>query len=99
MNRKVHTTEIIHGDLTGTNILIDENRNACLTGFGLSAIKAEFEGSSYWSSTVNGSMRYRAPELLPPIDGDLYDFAPIVTSACDIYSLGSVMLQVCEHLS
>lgn len=93
----MHSKEIIHGDLTGNNVLIDNNQHACLLGFGLSSIHAEFEGTSYWSSTVGGAVRWRAIELLPPVNGDLYEFTPVVTPSCDIYSFGSVMLQVCEH--
>ncbi|KAF7979509.1 hypothetical protein HWV62_42072 [Athelia sp. TMB] len=90
----LHSKNIIHGDLTGTNILIDENEKACLTGFGLFTIKAEHGGTTYWSSTLGGGMRYRAPELLPPLDSDkLLDFKPVVTLACDIYSMGSIILQ------
>lgn len=95
LTQAVHNKDIIHGDLTGTNILIDENQKACLTGFGLFTVKAEHEGATYWSSTIGGGMRYRAPELLPPLDGDLFDFKPVVTLACDIYSMGSIILQVC----
>ncbi|KAJ6542671.1 kinase-like domain-containing protein, partial [Mycena capillaripes] len=32
----LHSCKIVHGDLRGSNILIDENWNACLADFGLS---------------------------------------------------------------
>lgn len=93
---KVHSHDIIiiHGDLTGTNILINERREACLVDFGMSSVKAEFEGTSYWSSTIGGAMRWRAPELLPTLGTDVYTFTPELTPACDIYSFGCVMLHV-----
>lgn len=87
---EVHNKEIVHGDLTGTNIFVDKHRNAYLIGFGLSSVEVEFEGTS----TVGGAMRWRAPELLPLVKGDLYGYTPTLTSACDIYSFGSVTLQV-----
>ena len=59
--------------------------------FGLSTIKAEFEGTSYYSSTVGGALRWRAPELLAVSE---HDVAPNLSTACDIYSYGSIMLQV-----
>ncbi|KAF7975592.1 hypothetical protein HWV62_9155 [Athelia sp. TMB] len=90
----LHSKGIIHGDLTGANVLIDDAGRACLVDFGLSFIKAEFEGTSYWSSMMGGAIRWRAPELLPPLAGDETDFKPNLTSACDIYSYGSVMLHV-----
>jgi serine/threonine protein kinase len=73
------------------NILIDRNGKALLVDFGLSTIKAEFEGTSYYSSTVGGALRWRAPELLAVTDRDV---APNLSTACDIYSYGSIMLQV-----
>jgi serine/threonine protein kinase len=72
------------------NILIDSHARARLVDFGLSTIKAEFEGS-YYSSTVGGALRWRAPELLS-ILGD--DVSPTLTFACDIYSYGGITLQV-----
>jgi serine/threonine protein kinase len=84
---------VIHGDLTGTNVLIDLNGKAYIADFGLSAIKAEFENtpSSYWPSTVGGAIRWRAPELLPAPSND---YVPVLSSPCDVYSFGSLTLQV-----
>jgi serine/threonine protein kinase len=73
------------------NILIDDNGKARLVDFGLSTIKAEFEGTSYSSSTVGGAIRWRALELLP---FTAEDFTPKLTAACDVYSYGGIMLQV-----
>lgn len=90
----VHSEGIIHGDLTGANVLIDDSGVACLVDFGLSLIKVDFEGTSFITSTVGGAMRFRAPELLPSIEVEIYDkFKATLTFACDIYSLGSVTLQ------
>jgi serine/threonine protein kinase len=102
---------VIHGDLTGVcdgtpaylcthvsiqaNILIDGVGKARLVDFGLSTIKAEFEGTSYDSSTVGGALRWRAPELLAVCEDDI---ACNLSAACDIYSYGSVMLQVCTMM-
>lgn len=61
-----------------------------MIGFGLSSVEAELEGTS----TAGAAMRWRAPELLPPMGADLYSFTPTLTLACDIYSFGSVTLQV-----
>ena len=72
------------------NILIESDGKARLVDFGLSTIKAVFEGTSYSLSTVGGAIRWRARELLHFTE----DFTPVLTTACDIYSYGSVMLQV-----
>lgn len=89
--RIVHFKSVIHGDLTGTNVLIDRNGKAYIVDFGLSTIKAEFENTPYWPSTVGGAIRWRAPELLPTPSNN---YAPVLSSACDVYSFGSLMLQV-----
>lgn len=87
----VHSKAVIHGDLTGTNVLIDLNGKAYITDFGLSAIKAEFGNTHYWPSTVGGAIRWRAPELLPTPSNN---YAPVLNSPCDVYSFGSLTLQV-----
>lgn len=109
----VHSQNIMHGDLTAANVLIDDNEKACLTDFGLSSIKEEFEGTSFLSvsgsllsvqhfksstfiqSTIGGALRFRALEISPPVEGSYENFKPELTFACDVYSLGSVILQVC----
>ncbi|KZP21627.1 kinase-like protein [Athelia psychrophila] len=85
---------IVHGDLTGANILIDDQGNALLVDFGRSSIKVQFvPGTSFWTSTTGGAVRWCAPELLPqlPFDEDTKT-VPEVTVACDIFSFGCVML-------
>ncbi|KZP30416.1 kinase-like protein [Athelia psychrophila] len=92
----LHSKDIIHGDLTCKNILIDNQGKACITDFGLSILKAEFEGTHYMTSTAGGAIRYRAPELFPGPSNDpavLNGFTPVLTPACDIWSLASVILQ------
>ncbi|KAF7971707.1 hypothetical protein HWV62_20059 [Athelia sp. TMB] len=76
------------------NVLINDEGNACLTDFGLSFISPEFLDTSYWSRSVGGAIRWRAPELVPPISSvlDLEEYVPDLTSKCDIYSFGSLLL-------
>jgi len=82
---------VIHGDLTGSNILVDSKGRACLCDFGLSTILAEFHGTSYFTSTISGSVRWAAPELYRIKDGVI---AIGLSTGSDIYSFGSVMLQI-----
>ena len=97
---EVHSQGIGHGDLTCKNVLINDQGDACITDFGLSMIIIEFDGTHYVTSTVGGAMRYRAPELLPSnaaeIMSDGFQFTAVLTPACDIWSLASVILQVCS---
>ncbi|KZP07307.1 kinase-like protein [Athelia psychrophila] len=91
----LHSSLIIHGDLTPANVLIDENYNACLTDFGLSTLTGGLEGTSYWTSTIGGAMRWRAPELVPDIHYEATAaFEPRLTTECDIYSYGQILLQI-----
>ncbi|KAG1867760.1 kinase-like domain-containing protein [Suillus subluteus] len=89
----LHTNNIIHGDLTGPNVLIHGDGTACLADFGLSLVYSEVLSVSLasWTSNFHGNFRWLAPELLGEPDNEL----PIRPSKCsDIYSFGGVMLQV-----
>ena len=103
----VHSKNVIHGDLTGvrsywpvclgfktqlcpqSNILIDHDGTARLIDFGLSTIKPDFDVTSFDSSTIGGAVRWLAPELLPSTGK-----TRVLSRPSDIYSLGSVILQV-----
>ncbi|KAG1818661.1 kinase-like domain-containing protein [Suillus subaureus] len=91
--RYLHSNEVVHGDLSGSNILVMENGTACLSDFGLSGVVSEFFGSSTFSSTISGNIRWGAPELFAlPENQDGSTNRP--TKEADIYSFGSIMLQV-----
>ncbi|KAG1720142.1 kinase-like domain-containing protein [Suillus lakei] len=82
----LHTSEVVHGNLSGNNVLIDNLGKARLTDFGLSAASGGFRGASYLGQAGRpGAIRWAAPEL---IDGQHSTFES------DIYSFGSIMLQV-----
>lgn len=103
----VHSVNIVHGDLTGvrmlkryqlscllviyqSNILIDANGMALLTDFGLSNVTAGAFGS-YITSSIGGSVRWAPPEQFR-LSRD-YRISTVTTYG-DIYSYGSVILQV-----
>ncbi|KAF7975061.1 hypothetical protein HWV62_16126 [Athelia sp. TMB] len=90
----LHSKDVIHGDLTSGNVLIDATGRARLVDFGLSSIMAAFENTSFLTLTIGGALRFRALEISPPLHGSPEDFHPTLTTACDIYSLGSVTLQI-----
>ncbi|KAG0701075.1 kinase-like domain-containing protein [Suillus ampliporus] len=87
----LHSEGVVHGDITGSNILIDGREEPLLSDFGLSFLDVELTGKSYLTSCKPGNVRWAAPELLIPLqDGSL-------CRACvksDIYSVGCVILQV-----
>ncbi|KAL0570232.1 hypothetical protein V5O48_011740 [Marasmius crinis-equi] len=87
----LHSFDIVHGDLTGSNVLIDGDGRARLGDFGLSSLMADFDGCHY-SSHLGGAVRWA--------DASLYmirheeDRIPVLTTCSDIYSLGSVILEI-----
>ncbi|TDL29261.1 kinase-like protein [Rickenella mellea] len=86
----LHSKGIIHGDLTGPNILVDDDHHACLSDFGLSVLAKELDFPTMpQSSAVGGAVRWAAPELFS-FDG----IGTALTQWCDIYSFGSVALEI-----
>ncbi|KAI5989919.1 kinase-like protein, partial [Pisolithus albus] len=89
----VHSNNICHGDLTGSNILIDRNENMLISDFGLSSIIAEFNHTSYFRSCRPGAIRWADPQLFSGStdanDGSL----PRADMTNDIYSMGCIILQ------
>ncbi|KAG1747995.1 kinase-like protein, partial [Suillus paluster] len=92
----LHKQSIVHGDLTGSNVLIYGDGRACLADFGLSTIIWEFIGTSYFTSSIKGNIRWAAAELfeVPEDDDDDEAASASLSIECDIYSFGSITLQV-----
>lgn len=84
----LHNESVVHGDLTGSNVLINGKGRACLADFGLSTIIVEFIGTSYFTTSVWGNVRWAATELYETPDN------ASLTTECDVYSFGSIMLQI-----
>ncbi|KAG2347896.1 kinase-like protein, partial [Suillus weaverae] len=82
---------VVHGDLTGTNVLVDGDRRACLADFGLSGTLTQPAGMTYLAklSCHPGAVRWTAPELLSEEESD-----SAITTQSDIYSFGNIFLQV-----
>lgn len=81
---------VTHGDLTGSNVLILGDKTACIADFGLSSMLGDLQtGSTYLAASAMypGAVRWTAPEFL--LSDDVQP-----TTLSDIYSLGSIMLQV-----
>ncbi|KAF8145297.1 kinase-like domain-containing protein [Mycena galopus ATCC 62051] len=82
----LHSSGIVHGDLRGSNILINEDLSACLADFGLSIFS---DATTSLSTGRAGSVYWMAPELLDPAEDK---FAR--TPASDIYAFGCVCLEL-----
>ncbi|KAG1797527.1 kinase-like domain-containing protein, partial [Suillus variegatus] len=90
--RYLHSHSVMHGDITGANILIDKGGHARLIDFGLSTITQPLLGQSHLAVTSihHGAIPYAAPELiLPDTTRD-----PGLVEKHDIYFFGCVMLQI-----
>ncbi|OAX38432.1 kinase-like protein [Rhizopogon vinicolor AM-OR11-026] len=89
--RYLHSVPVMHGDLTGANILIDKGGNARLIDFGLSCFIRPLLSQSHLAITSvhPGAIRYAAPEL---VTSD--DVCDLPMEKVDVYSFGCVMLQV-----
>ncbi|KAJ7743325.1 kinase-like protein [Mycena metata] len=108
----LHENSIVHGDLTGSNILIDDQHHARLCDFGLSSIVVEFCGTTGLTSCIGGAVRWADAALysisssedgLDEARGREIEGArarqsgvtePVITTRSDIYSFGSVTLEI-----
>ncbi|KAF8155115.1 kinase-like domain-containing protein [Mycena galopus ATCC 62051] len=85
----LHSRNIVHGDLKGANILINDDWTACLADFGLSAFT---DVTSMRSSTQRaGSAYWMAPELIDP---DRFNCKFVRTPATDVYAFACVCVEL-----
>ncbi|KAG9310096.1 kinase-like domain-containing protein [Chiua virens] len=85
----LHHSGVIHGDLTGSNILVDGLGRIFISDFGLSFT---FLDASESGTSRIGAYRWAANELF--VLPDLENSRPIPNKSSDIYSFGCVLWQV-----
>ncbi|KAJ7041246.1 hypothetical protein C8F04DRAFT_1177432 [Mycena alexandri] len=85
----LHSRKIVHGDLRGANILINEDWSACLADFGLSVFANTT--TSMYTSTRAGSIYWMAPELIDP---DRFGYRYARTPSSDVYAFGCVCFEL-----
>ncbi|KAF9230860.1 kinase-like protein, partial [Melanogaster broomeanus] len=95
----LHSQSVVHGDLSGSNVLIDNKGRACIADFGLSMLLTGLGGSTFATSVqAKGTLRWAAPENLylnMQISGNRENVPKVSpTTRSDIYSFGRIMLQV-----
>ncbi|KAG1736340.1 kinase-like domain-containing protein [Suillus lakei] len=90
----LHLQSIIHGDLSGNNVLVDKNGTASLTDFGLSAFLPDRMSQALLPTNHMCTVSYMAPEHLIFDDED--NVSPVFTPKSDVYAFGGIMLQVLE---
>ncbi|THH29187.1 hypothetical protein EUX98_g5008 [Antrodiella citrinella] len=87
----LHSQGVVHGDLHGGNILIDDEDHVRLTDFGFALIAAAAPGA-YGSKHGGASHHFMAPELWEPSDFGLTRARP--TEACDVYAFGCTCIEL-----
>jgi len=87
----MHDQGIIHGNLTGDNILVDNNCRARLAGFSLLSMASD-QPTTPPSANFSGTVRWMSPELLLPDSFGLKDNG--LTRESDCYALGMVIYEV-----
>ncbi|KAG1723353.1 kinase-like domain-containing protein [Suillus paluster] len=91
VNGQTYSHPVVHGDLTGTNVLIGNDGTAYLADFGLSGTLTQLLGVTSLAkmSCHSRAMRWTAPEVL-----SVEESASALTTQSDIYSFGCIMLQI-----
>ena len=87
----LHSEGIVHGDLHGGNILVDNDGHIRLTDFGLALI---YDATAYSYSSIHGggAVRWKAPELIDPEECGADSARPTYKS--DVYSYACVVIEV-----
>ncbi|THH00946.1 hypothetical protein EW026_g1684 [Hermanssonia centrifuga] len=84
---------VIHGDLKGNNILIDDGGMAVIADFGMAKVLEDFESDTLAASVFGGATRWLAPEIVKALmedDGG----PPPYTMQTDVYAFASVCLEI-----
>jgi serine/threonine protein kinase len=89
----LHSNSIIHGDLKGANILVNDSGRACIADLGFSRLTttAVLTWATIQSSPSLGTVPWQAPELL---ENYLLDKLIVPTTASDVYALGCLCYEV-----
>jgi len=98
----LHYQNIVHADLRGENVLVDNDGCPRITDFSLSRIRSTEPDSSRLSFASGGTRRFQAPELLLPTSmqsgGDARDSVDYCTgdptTRSDVYALAITCVQV-----
>ncbi|KAJ7508890.1 kinase-like domain-containing protein [Mycena galericulata] len=82
----LHSQNIVHGDLRGGNVLIDDDGHARLADFGLAIVTDATLGTT--STTQRGSLRWMAPELTD------FEVEFKRTEASDVYAFACLCIEI-----
>ncbi|KAG2142771.1 kinase-like domain-containing protein, partial [Suillus bovinus] len=88
----LHAHSIVHGDISGLNILVDYEGRAQLCDFGVMPLLAEIPTLAQPSGGIRSAVRWTDPQLFEAQKGEINPYVP--TKQTDIYSIGSIILQL-----
>jgi len=75
-----------------SNILVNDDQDACISDFGLSRI---LEVTGFTTTSVGGTCRWMARELIaPPEPEDEEESTPRVTTESDVWAFAMTVLEV-----
>ncbi|KAE9395982.1 kinase-like protein [Gymnopus androsaceus JB14] len=83
---------IIHGDVRGANVLIDNNGQACLSDFGSAILTDSLATITSTSVHVRGNIRWIPPEVLNPGNEDFDTVRK--HPAVDVYSFAGLCYEI-----
>ncbi|KAG1738752.1 kinase-like domain-containing protein [Suillus lakei] len=88
----LHGHSIVHGDISGFNILVDHHGRAQISDFGIMLLLAEIPTSAQPSGGIRSAVRWTDPQLFEVQKSGINPCIP--TEQTDIYSIGSILLQL-----
>lgn len=89
----LHDLGIPHGNLKGTNVVIDSNGHARLTEYGLAPINTNPSFVIAATPGSTGTSRWLAPELITPPPNE--NTMPVMeTKAADVFAFGMLAVEV-----
>ncbi|OCH92664.1 kinase-like protein [Obba rivulosa] len=86
----LHQMGIIHGDVKGSNIIINNHHTACLVDFGLATLR--YNNDLKLGSLGKGSLRHMAPEFTDPESFGLPK--AVLSRATDVFSFAMTMWEI-----
>ena len=83
----VHRRGLIHKDIKPANVLVEDNSNVWLTGFGIASQVPREHQSPVPLQIIAGTLAYMAPEQTGRMNRS-------IDARCDLYSLGVTLYQM-----
>ncbi|PFH48465.1 hypothetical protein AMATHDRAFT_149833, partial [Amanita thiersii Skay4041] len=93
--RYLHSMDVVHGDLKGSNILITDDEHAVLSDFGLAGFAQDF--AEYYNNTtyMSSTIRWASFELLT--DELCDDNENIKTTASDVWAFACTAFELMNN--